>query len=353
MAQALEKKTRIGVAVSGGADSLQSLILLRDQGCAPTAVHALLTPERRSGDALCTAIQEQCRILGLECLFLDLRQQFKTRVMDPFVRGYLAGLTPNPCALCNREIKFNLMIQKVREKGLDILATGHYARLEKGGLRRGRDRTKDQSYFLALVNKSRLKQVLFPLGREKKTTVLADLAAMGLTPCAGRESLEVCFVPGDYKDFLQSQHPELPGPGPIVDSSGQKLGEHGGLWRHTLGQRRGLGIAHAHPLYVLDKDLRSNALVVGPWEELRAHGLQVRDLNLLVPLADWPDRVLVQTRYRQGPTSGQVRLLEPGTLDVRLDEPQHRPTPGQVAAFYDQDRLLGGGIIRRPATNRS
>ncbi|NCC24689.1 MAG: tRNA 2-thiouridine(34) synthase MnmA [Deltaproteobacteria bacterium] len=335
----------IGVAVSGGADSLAALVHFMDQGKTPVALHALLAPERRPDDDLSSALEVQCRRLEIEFHILDLRSEFEALVIESFARQYREGLTPNPCAACNRDIKLGLLAHRARTLGLDLLATGHYARIENGTLFRGFDRTKDQSYFLALVPAEHLAGARFPLGLTTKSRVRDELSARGLEPCAHRESLEVCFVPGDYRSFLESRGHFLPGPGPIVTVDGRELGRHLGLWRHTLGQRRGLGIAHPKPLYVIDKDVRNNSLIVGTEEELWASALTVGNLNLIVPPAKWPARILVQTRYRQGPTLGSFTLRADARLELKLFEPQHRPTPGQVAAFYDGDRLLGGGLI--------
>jgi tRNA-specific 2-thiouridylase len=300
----------------------------------------------------------------VDLLVLDLAAEFEVAVVRPFVEDYLRGRTPNPCAACNPRMKFGLLYDRAREHGAEALATGHYARLEPGpdgpALLRGLDPAKDQSYFLSLVPPAALARAMFPLGAWLKQDVAEGLLLRGLTPPLPAESQEACFVPDDdYRLFLQAAAGpmglDLPGPGPIVDPEGHRLGTHRGLWRYTPGQRRGLGLAHAEPLYVLDKDAAANTLVVGPRPHLASTGCVAEQVNLLVPPDRWPDVVLVQTRYRQtaGPAAATFTSGEPGDGGrLRLDfaAPRTRPAPGQVAAVYDgAGRVLAGGIITEAA----
>lgn len=333
---------RVAVAVSGGLDSLLALVLLREQGGDVLALHGRFLDADQSGAAL----ERLCRGLGIPFLELDLRREFEERVIAPFVRSYLAGDTPNPCAACNPGMKFGLLLDAAQERGAGRLATGHYVRLEQGRLLRGKDATKDQSYFLSLVPAERLARALFPLGHMTKAASRAEIARRGLTPPLSRESQEICFVPdGDYRGFLESRGQDLPGPGPVLLADGRELGRHRGLWRHTQGQRKGLGLSWPEPLYVLDKDPARNALIVGPRSELAAWGCTLGQVNRLVPQDQWPATVLVQTRYRQ--KAKPARAVARGTgLELEFLESQTRPTPGQIAAVYtDQGQVLGGGII--------
>lgn len=334
---------RVAVAVSGGLDSLLALVLLREQGREVLAVHGRFLDADRSGAALA----DLCRDLGVPFLEADLRREFEERVVAPFVRAYLAGDTPNPCAACNPDMKFGLLFGMVRERGAEALATGHYARLEQGGLWRGADPVKDQSYFLSLVPLERLTRALFPLGGLTKAAARAEIVRRGLTPPLPRESQEICFVPdGDYRGFLESRGQDLPGPGPVLLADGRRLGEHRGLWRHTQGQRKGLGLSWPEPLFVLDKDPARNALIVGPRADLATWGCVLHRVNRLAPPDQWPDTVLVQTRYRQKAKPARVEARGEG-LVLHFLEPQTWPTPGQIAAVYtDQGRVLGGGVIR-------
>lgn len=340
------KKT-IAVAVSGGVDSLLSLILLRERGEEVLAVHGKFLEGDRAGQGL----EEICRKLGAPFVVLDLRKEFERLVQEPFVRGYLEGGTPNPCAICNPEIKFGTLWDKVREAGAGRLATGHYARMEEDPgwgrvLRRGLDAGKDQSYFLSRVPRERLERAEFPLGAMTKARVREELARRGLSAPLERESNEICFVPGDdYRDFLEKRGVELPGPGEMVLADGRVLGRHLGLWRHTVGQRRGLGLGWPEPLYVLDRDAATNRLVVGPRAELEARGCFVERVNELVPRRDWPAEVLIQTRYRQKAGPGAWQSSGPG-LELEFAVPRSRPAPGQVAALYDaRGTVLAGGLI--------
>jgi len=341
----------IAVAVSGGSDSLLALALLRRAGHDVIAVHAHFLPPDAGQRALVAAMADQCAVLDVPLTTVDLAAAFHERVIAPFARAYAAGRTPNPCAACNREMKFGLLLEAARALGAVRLATGHYARLEETdagpALFRGDDASRDQSYFLTLVPLAALGQALFPMARRRKADNAAALAALGLRPPLPKESREICFVPqDDYRAFLETCGLPLSGPGPIVLADGRQVGTHQGLWRHTVGQRRGLGVAYTEPLYVLAKDAAANALVVGPKPALSASDCRTGPANFLVAPADWPEAVAVQTCYRMRPRPAAVRVTADGGLDIRFAEPVARPTPGQVAAVSDAGgRMLAGGIL--------
>ncbi|KHK00735.1 tRNA-specific 2-thiouridylase [Desulfovibrio sp. TomC] len=343
---------RLAVALSGGSDSLLSLGLLRAAGHDLLGLHAHFLPPGEKARALAAAIDAQCRVLGVPFAAVDLSREFRAQVIDPFIHAYAAGLTPNPCASCNRTMKFGLLLDAARENGATHIATGHYARIEAtptgAALWRGADASRDQSYFLSLVPGKALGQAVFPLARRRKTDNPAALAALGLAPPLPAESREVCFVPGDdYRAFLTASGAPLSGPGPIVLADGVRLGTHNGLWQHTIGQRRGLGIPYSEPLYVLAKDARSNTLIVGIKAELSATACRTGPANILTPPAEWPDEVLAQTCYRMPPRPATARLDAAGGLAIVFAEPVARPTPGQVAALYDAaGRVLAGGEIQ-------
>ena len=340
------------VAVSGGMDSLLALALLKEQGHDLMAVHGHFLPPNPGWERVAEGLSAACDTLGVPFHALDLHEEFDAKVVAPFVRDYRAGLTPNPCAMCNPRMKFGVLFDAARKLGADRLATGHYVRMEDRGqgamLMRGADAAKDQSYFLSLVPVEMLRLAEFPLAGTLKRDVLDILAGHGLTPPLPNESQEICFVPNDdYQAFLTARE-SMPGPGPAVLSDGTAVGRHQGLWRHTQGQRRGLGIAWTEPLYVLDKDVAANTLVVGTRDELDAHGCVAGEVNLMSPVETWPEVVLVQTRYRQKAKPGRV-VLEDGRLRFIFLEPHVRPTPGQVAAVYDEaGTVLGGGVIEGP-----
>ena len=235
------------------------------------------------------------------------------------------------------------------ELGATRLATGHYARLEETpygpALLRGMDAAKDQSYFLSRVPRECFKHVLFPLAGWTKEAVRQGLAERGLTPPAGRESQEVCFIPSDYRTFLRTRNVRLGGPGPITLADGTVLGRHRGLWNHTLGQRKGLGIAYSQPLYVTNKDFGTNRLIVGPKAQTLAAGCRTERPNLLCPPEYWPGEVLAQTIYRQTPEPASVRVDDSG-MTVIFARPRSIPTPGQVAAVYSAEgQVLAGAVI--------
>ena len=335
------------IALSGGADSLMSLLLLRDTGADVMAVHARF--QEADDEALHSRLRALCAELSVPFHLVDLRDEFENRVISPFVRAYQAGLTPNPCATCNPAIKFGLLPDRVRELGAHRLATGHYARLEQTphgpALFRGLDRGKDQSYFLSRVPRERLRHVLFPLAGWTKNAVRQRLAELGFTPPAGGESQEICFIPSDYRDFLRGRKVRLDGPGPITLADGTVLGLHRGLWNHTLGQRKGLGIAYSEPLYVTGKDFARGRLIVGPKSETLSSGCRTEAPNLLWPVELWPGQILVQTVYRQPPEAAQVTVDASG-MTIVFPEPRPIPTPGQVAAVYSiTGQVLAGAVI--------
>ena len=344
----------VGVGLSGGADSLLALCLLQEQGYEPHAVHASFLEKSAWEEELQHKLTMICKRLDVPLHCVNMEQVFAQEVINPFVQAYAQGLTPNPCAWCNRRIKFRALAEKILSLGIHKIATGHYGRVEwecsnPPGLFRGIDADKDQSYFLALVDRSALKKTLFPLASWTKDAVHGALAMRGLRPVQSKESQEICFIPGnDYREFLVAQDVALPGPGDIVDTGGKVLGRHQGLHRHTLGQRRGLGIAHTEPLYVVDKDLKANRLIVGPRSQLRADTCRVRLVNSWVESTVWPEEVWVQTNYRQAARSARIRLQDP-ELDIHFEQPCVPPTPGQIAVLYSrQGRVLGGGEILRP-----
>ncbi|MBU1001434.1 MAG: tRNA 2-thiouridine(34) synthase MnmA [Proteobacteria bacterium] len=341
---------RIGVAVSGGTDSLFTAVLLREAGHEVLALHAFFLPPTQELRAKAEELGHALRTLGCEFAAVDLSLQFEEQVIAPFERAYIQGLTPNPCAVCNPTMKFGLLSDEATNLGTERIATGHYARLWGEGdatrLMRGLDPIKDQSYFLSLVPRERLARAVLPLGDWTKEQVRAELARRNLTPTLPSESQEICFVPDDdYCAFLCARRADLPGPGPVALTDGTVLGRHQGLWRYTQGQRRGIGVAWSEPLYVLGKDTAANALIVGPREGILTNGCVARDVNLLVPPALWPEEILAQTRYRQRAEPAHVHL-EGDRLHLDFSTPQTLPAPGQVAACYAPDgTVLAGGVI--------
>ncbi|MBO4300313.1 MAG: tRNA 2-thiouridine(34) synthase MnmA [Desulfovibrio sp.] len=356
----------VAVAVSGGVDSLCALLLLKQAGMNPVAVHGLFLPnasEPPSG--LCRA----CDTLHVPLHVIDVRTAFRQKVIIPFAREYAAGRTPNPCALCNSSIKFGVLKDAALALGASCFATGHYSRLVPGPegaealplICAAHDITKDQSYFLALVTRERLSHTLFPLSEYSKARCRALVAAAGLEVPLPDESQDVCFVAQSrgtssakaYRDYLkeywQELHIDLPAPGPAFlregDGSLRPIGQHDGLWRFTEGQRRGLGLAHSSPLFVIAKEKNTNALIVGPRSQLGIMSCIAAQVNVVLPPHLWPEKILARLRYRQSPATAHA-TLEAGRLHIDLTKKQFPTAPGQIAAIYDTDgRLLAAGVI--------
>jgi tRNA-specific 2-thiouridylase len=341
---------RAAVAMSGGVDS--AVALLR---AAPNAVGVTLRlwqdPAGPSAERACcspaavAAARATCHALGLPHVTLDLREEFRHAVVDPFTAGYEAGQTPNPCTRCNGAFRFDALLEFAARAGAETLWTGHYARVvERGGkllVGRGTDSKKDQSYMLATLDPGVLERVRFPLGGQSKTETRAEAAAAGLAAATRSESQEACFLAGDdYRSFLERQGLR-PLDGPVVDSNGDEIGRHDGYWRFTPGQRRGLRIAAARPLYVLGTDRTTNTVVVGPREALAASRVDARG-RLYVPVT-WVDAKL---RYGSTPIRARVAASH-GGFSLELDEPAHAVAAGQTAVLYDDDAVVGAGVVTR------
>lgn len=354
----------IAVAISGGVDSLFALLALREQGHQVSALHARFLSSPCAGADPAPGLSALCARLGVPLRVVDLSAPFAQLVVQPFFQEHCLARTPNPCAVCNRTMKFGRLLDEALNPSdggpaADALATGHYVALQDHPvygrcLRAGADGGKDQSYFLALTPLERLRRCVFPLGGEHKTAIRAWLAERGEEPPLPRESQEICFVPHDdhrawLLDHAARTGNALPGPGPVAldDGTGPSrvLGEHHGLWQYTEGQRKGLGIAWSEPLFVVRRDRENNVLVVGPKAMAGANGCVADAVNVLVPPELWPDGLRVRTRYRQAPTDAEVRL-EDDRLIIRFAVPQTPPAPGQVAAVYDRAGfVLAGGVL--------
>jgi tRNA-uridine 2-sulfurtransferase len=343
---------RVAVAMSGGVDS--AVALLR---AAPNAIGVTLRlwidPHGPDVDRVCCspaaviAARETCHALGLPHVTLDLREAFRREVVTPFVDGYAAGLTPNPCSRCNGSFRFHELTDFARRAGAAILWTGHYARtVERDGktlVARAADHAKDQSYMLATVDPSILRRVDFPLGGHSKDETRAEARTARLAVARRPESQEACFLGGgDYRTFLRRSGLE-DAPGTIVDEAGRTVGRHDGVWRFTPGQRRGLGITSAEPVFALRTDAATATVVVGPRRSLACRSLTASG-RLYVPTG----RAEVKVRHRAPAVAACVETTADG-FRASFDEPVDAVAPGQIAALYVDEAVVGAGVIVRTA----
>lgn len=342
----------VGIAMSGGVDSTVAASLLRDQGYQVHGFFMLLPLANLEGQL--QRVQEVAATLSVPLHPIDLRHQFSDHVIRYFLESYRAGQTPNPCVYCNRLIKFGMFAAIIRSAGMDKIATGHYAGVRRiddhYAIVRGVDPLKDQSYFLARLLSPQLHDLLFPLGDWTKEQVYHRAGELGFH-FQGEESQDVCFLPQGLPQFLTEQgvHDQS---GPIVALDGTRLGTHRGVWNYTIGQRRGLGLPDATPWYVVGIEGTANRLVVGKKDDLLlstciVHSLQWSHTAPLLPWRGW-----VQLRSRHTPAVAEVRPSGPDCWQITFDTPQRAITPGQFAAFYEGDRVLGSAVIAVPESTR-
>jgi len=348
--------------MSGGVDSSVAAVLLKQQGCTVTGMMMRLWSEdcgTGGSNRCCTPDQmaDARRIaaqLGIPFYVIDTQQVFRSTIVQFFIDRYAAGDTPNPCLECNRHIRFEWLLNHALALGADYLATGHYARVihQADGSARlfmGRDPLKDQSYVLSVLTQDKLRRALFPVGDLTKPEVRRIAAEAGLPVASKHDSQDLCFLAdGDYRRFLRQHAPGAIRPGPILTRDGRTLGEHSGLPHYTIGQRKGLGLSFAEPLYVLELDASRNALIVGTQEELGRDGLRANRVNWVSGSAPAdPFRAAVKIRYKAQPAPALVTPLGTDQFEAVFDAPLRDITPGQGAVIYDGDEVLGGGIISR------
>ncbi len=361
--------TRVVVAMSGGVDSSVAAGLLVEQGYDVIGMMMRLWSEETTSGRVynrcCTPDQmaDARRIadrLDIPFYVLDTKDVFRSTVVEYFIDQHRQGFTPNPCIECNRHIRFDWLQKNALALDADYLATGHYARIaqDSGGkflLKKGKDSHKDQSYVLSVMGQAQLRQAMFPVGEYTKPEVRELARRFGLPTASKQDSQDLCFLgDGDYRRFLSQHAPETMNAGPIVRRTGEVIGEHHGLPNYTIGQRKGLGVQSAEPLYVIDMNPYRNALVVGTAEELGKRELTANRVNWVSgEVPDAPFRAEVKIRYKAKPMPALVELLADDRIAVRFDAPLRDITPGQGAVLYQDDVCLGGGIIERPTEAKS
>jgi tRNA-uridine 2-sulfurtransferase len=348
------------VAMSGGVDSSVAAATLVNEGYEVTGIMLKLwkgeSANTASGCCNVGAAEDARRVadmLGIDFYVLNLADKFEDSVVRDFHHSYASGRTPNPCVRCNQWVKFDALFDRAMALGADLLATGHYARVEERGgtfrLLRGQDDHKDQSYVLWMLTQHQLARTSFPVGRHDKTETRRIAAELGLRTAAKPDSQEICFVRGgDFDAYVTERMPEASRPGPIVDAEGRVLGQHRGIGRYTVGQRKGLGISLGVPVFVTDVDADANAVVVGPRDRLGVAELTTEEVSYCAEVPQGPVEVLVQHRAHGEVAAGTLHPHGKGRASVRYREPVEAVAPGQSAAFYDAsapDELIGGGII--------
>ena len=351
--------TKVVVAMSGGVDSSVAAALLQEQGYDVIGMMLRLwsEPGKEESNRCCTpdSMAQARRVaakLDIPFYVIDAKDIFRETVVQYFLDGYARGETPNPCLMCNRQIRWTFLLDHALALDADYMATGHYVRIQKAesgqmNLLRAVDRSKDQSYVLHVLNQEKLARALFPIGDYPKSEIRAIAEKFGLPTASRKDSQDLCFLAGeDYRNFLQRNAPEMLQPGEILTREGRAVGMHTGLANYTIGQRKGLGFASPVPLYVLGKDSGTNSLIVGTQEELGFRELIARDVNWLsgeIPME--PFHADVKIRYTAKEAEALVTPMDGGRVQVRFEAPQRDITAGQAAVFFQDDLVIGGGII--------
>lgn len=352
------KRRRVLVAMSGGVDSSVAAAILKDEGYEVIGATMKIWPKEYCGqhkERACCSLQDiedakkVCDALGARHYVVNFEDVFRERVIDYFVEEYLSGRTPNPCIVCNEKIKFGALLKKAEDIECDFISTGHYARISRNSgfeLRESVDKAKDQSYVLFSLNKTQVQKMLLPIGNLKKEEVRAKARGLGLGVHKKAESQEVCFVPdNNYANFIKKYCGTEIKKGDIVDSSGNVLGSHDGFWNFTIGQRRGLGLSHRTPLYVIDIDPEKNTIVVGDFTEVKKKSFIVKGTNWFYKNAESEFEAEVKIRYNHKKARARLKEIDDKRVEVEFEEAQEAITPGQAAVFYDGEYVLGGGWI--------
>lgn len=354
--------TRVLMAMSGGVDSSVAAAMLVEQGYEVVGVTMKLwqgeddpfAAHRFGGCCTVGSSEDARRVahkLDIPYYVLNLQEEFHAAVVDDFVAQYAAGKTPNPCVRCNEFIKFRAFLERADELDCEFIATGHYAQIERDAdgtahLRRGLDAKKDQSYVLGMLTQTELRRVLLPIGGMEKSETRARAAQLGMAVANKPDSQEICFVEdGDYAKFVIQRAPQMAETGPILDQSGEEIGQHNGLARYTVGQRKGLGIAAPEPLFVHEIDTSHNALVVGPRKGLAHNGLSALRATWTAEIASEGEKFEAQMRSHALAAPAEIMRADENSFEIRFEHPHPGVTPGQLCVLYRDDEVIGAGTI--------
>lgn len=352
----MKDKNSIVVGMSGGVDSSVAAYLLKKEGVDVRGLTISTFDDFDPTDA--QNIANKLKI-PFECI--NSKAEFESKVIENFVLAYESGITPNPCVTCNKVMKFSKLLEYADKLGVYCVATGHYAIIEysdeknKYLLKKAKDETKDQSYFLCLLSQDELSRIKFPLGFLTKKEIRSIAEKEGFTNAKKPDSQDVCFIPdGDFYNFIKKYRNTDSNNGSIIDMNGNVLGEHKGAIAYTLGQRKGLGLAMGEPVYVTDKDISKNTVTVGKEEDLYKNTVYVKNVNWIA-IDECKDEMeaSVKLRYSKKEDEAIIIPLAKNRVKLEFKKPQRAPAPGQAAVFYDKDIVIGGGIIEKAENTRN